>query len=158
MDSLPHSRRVQFCTIFPHDGFEAGAVTDLDKAGWTDRSNRTKRLADGQKKTEQKDQKQTNRQMHNIHTYTCTYTDKQLHRWTVYLVAGGLSSAQSFLLMSLRQAQLWISTKQGGPIGQRDRQTDRKRQDIQKDQKQTDIHTNIQHACMKMHIYRETDT
>jgi hypothetical protein len=62
-----------------------------------------------------------------IHTYihTCTYTDKQMYRWTVYLVAGGLSSAQSFLVMALRQAQLWILTKQGGPIGQRDRQTDR---------------------------------
>ena len=36
MDSLPCSQRAQFCAIFPRDGFEAGAVMDLDKAGWTD--------------------------------------------------------------------------------------------------------------------------
>ncbi len=49
------------CAIFPRDGFEAGAVMDLDKARWTDW---TKRQTDRQDR--QKDQKQTDIQT-NIH-------------------------------------------------------------------------------------------
>ncbi len=46
------------------------------------------------------------RQTYNIHPLKCTNKDRLTHRQTVYLVAGGLSSAQSILVMALRQAQL----------------------------------------------------
>ncbi len=67
MDSLSCSRRAQFRAIFPRDGFEAGAVMNLDKAGWTDW---TKRQADRQKKTghtKRPKNRQTDRQTYNIH-------------------------------------------------------------------------------------------